>query len=310
MSTVDTGTFIDEARIQEALSAAADKDAGHVREILAKARELSGLEMEDVAVLSSVSDPDLLGELFATARDVKEAIYGARLVLFAPLYVSNMCANDCLYCAFRVRNKELKRRALTQDEIREEVEILIDQGHKRVLLVAGESYPDQGFQYVLDSVATIYDVKRGNGEIRRVNVNVAPLTLDEFRALKATGIGTYQLFQETYHRATYKAVHVGGKKRDYDWRVTAMHRAMEAGVDDVGIGVLLASTTGASSCSPSCSTSGSSNAPSASALTRSACLASSPPSDPTSRATRPSPSATSTSARSSPSCASPSRTPG
>ncbi|HOT22883.1 MAG TPA: [FeFe] hydrogenase H-cluster radical SAM maturase HydG [Thermoleophilia bacterium] len=238
MSTVDTGTFIDEARIQEALSAAADKDAGHVREILAKARELSGLEMEDVAVLSSVSDPDLLGELFATARDVKEAIYGARLVLFAPLYVSNMCANDCLYCAFRVRNKELKRRALTQDEIREEVEILVDQGHKRVLLVAGESYPDQGFQYVLDSVATIYDVKRGNGEIRRVNVNVAPLTLDEFRALKATGIGTYQLFQETYHRATYKAVHVGGKKRDYDWRVTAMHRAMEAGVDDVGIGVL------------------------------------------------------------------------
>ena len=194
--------------------------------------------MEDVAVLSSISDPDLLGELFDAARDVKDAIYGARLVLFAPLYVSNMCSNDCLYCAFRVRNKELKRRALTQDEIRREVELLVDEGHKRVLLVAGESYPKQGFQYVLDSIATIYDVKRGNGEIRRVNVNVAPLPVDEFRALKATGIGTYQLFQETYHRETYKAVHVGGKKRDYDWRVTGMHRAMEAGIDDVGIGVL------------------------------------------------------------------------
>jgi 2-iminoacetate synthase len=238
MSMVETGSFIDEGRINEALGAAADKDAGHVREILARARDLNGLEMEDVAVLSSVSDPELLGELFAAARDVKEAIYGARLVLFAPLYVSNMCTNDCLYCAFRVRNTELKRRALTQDEIRHEVELLVDEGHKRVLLVAGESYPKQGFQYVLDSVATIYSVKRNNGEIRRINVNVAPLSVDEFRALKATGIGTYQLFQETYHRETYRAVHVGGKKRDYDWRVTGMHRAMEAGIDDVGIGVL------------------------------------------------------------------------
>ena len=238
MTVVETGSFIDEGRIHEALGAAADKDAGHVREVLAKARELGGLETKDVAVLSSVSDPELLGELFAAARDVKDAIYGARLVLFAPLYVSNMCSNDCLYCAFRVRNKELKRRALSQDEIRREVEILVDQGHKRVLLVAGESYPKEGFQYVLDSVGTIYAVKRGNGEIRRINVNVAPLTVDEFRALKATGIGTYQLFQETYHRETYRAVHLGGKKRDYDWRVTGMHRAMEAGIDDVGVGVL------------------------------------------------------------------------
>jgi len=238
MTAAQTGSFIDEGRIHQALGAAADKDAGRVREVLGKARELGGLEMQDVAVLSSVSDPELLGELFAAARDVKDAIYGARLVLFAPLYVSNMCSNDCLYCAFRVRNKELKRRALTQDEIRHEVELLVDEGHKRILLVAGESYPTQGFQYVLDSVATIYGVKRGNGEIRRVNVNVAPLSVDEFRALKTTGIGTYQVFQETYHRETYKAVHVGGKKRDYDWRVTAMHRAMESGIDDVGIGVL------------------------------------------------------------------------
>ncbi len=235
----EKGTFIDEAAIDDAMLAASTKDAGRVREILAKALELKGLAMDEVAVLTSVSDPQLLSELFETARDAKDAIYGSRLVLFAPLYISNLCNNDCLYCAFRVRNKALKRRALTQDEIRREVEALVDQGHKRILLVAGESYPKQGgFQYVLDSIATIYDVKRGNGEIRRINVNVAPLSVDDFRALKATGIGTFQLFQETYHRATYASVHVGGKKRDYDWRVTGMHRAMEAGIDDVGIGVL------------------------------------------------------------------------
>ncbi len=240
MSTkvAEHGTFIDEARIDEALKAASTKDAGRVREILAKARELHGLEMDEVAVLTSISDPELLGELFNTARDVKDAIYGARLVLFAPLYISNLCSNDCVYCAFRVRNKDLKRRALTQGEIRHEIELLVDQGHKRVLLVAGESYPKQGFGYVLDSIATIYEVKRGNGEIRRVNVNVAPLSVDEFRQLKASGIGTYQLFQETYHRDTYHNVHLAGRKKDYDWRVTAMHRAMEAGIDDVGIGVL------------------------------------------------------------------------
>lgn len=238
MSQQLASQFIDEVAIVDALGEAASKDAGHIREVLAKARELQGLEMPDVAALAAISDPELLSEMFAAARDVKDAIYGSRLVLFAPLYVSNLCTNDCLYCAFRVRNKELKRRALTQDEIRREVEILVDQGHKRVLLVAGESYPQRGFQYVLDSVETIYGVKRGNGEIRRVNVNVAPLSVDEFKALKATGIGTYQLFQETYHRETYRKVHVGGKKRDYDWRVTGMDRAMEAGIDDVGIGVL------------------------------------------------------------------------
>jgi 2-iminoacetate synthase len=234
----DTLGFIDEGEIVRVLAAPASKDAEHVRAVLAKARGLAGLGMEDVATLAAVSDPELLGEIFQTARAVKDQIYGPRLVLFAPLYVSNMCANDCTYCAFRARNKEVKRRALSQDEIRREVEILVDQGHKRVLLVAGESYPHQGFQYVLDSIATIYSVKRGKGEIRRVNANIAPLTLDEFRALKGAGIGTYQLFQETYHHATYQSVHLSGKKKDYDWRVSAMDRAMEAGIDDVGIGIL------------------------------------------------------------------------
>jgi len=216
MSTrvVETGEFIDEAAIGKPLRRPPPKTRAVCGDVLAKAGELKGLDMEDVAVLSSVSDPELLGELFAAARDVKDAIYGSRLVLFAPLYISNMCNNDCLYCAFRVRNKELKRRALTQAEIRHETEVLVDQGHKRVLLVAGESYPKQGFGYVLDSIATIYEVKRGNGEIRRVNVNVAPLSIPDFKALKGSGIGTFQLFQETYHRATYAAVHVGGKKRD------------------------------------------------------------------------------------------------
>ncbi|MGC1817372.1 MAG: [FeFe] hydrogenase H-cluster radical SAM maturase HydG [Casimicrobiaceae bacterium] len=234
----NNGLFIHEPSIFHTLECAGSADAVAVREVLAKARELHGLEAADIAVLMNVSDPALLGELFGAAQVVKDTIYGRRLVLFAPLYVSNMCANECTYCAFRARNASLVRRALSQEEIAHEVRILIDQGHKRVLLVAGESYPRQGFSYVLDCIDTIYSVKDGPGEVRRVNANVAPLTLDEFRELKARRIGTYQLFQETYHHQTYASVHLGGKKRDYDWRVTAMDRAMEAGINDVGIGVL------------------------------------------------------------------------
>ena len=229
---------IDAARIDEVLQRAAAKDAAHVRDVLDKARELKGLDMEDVAVLSTVSDPVLLAELFAAAKAAKEEIYGRRLVIFAPLYVSNLCSNECLYCAFRARNADVRRRALTQDELRREVEILVSQGHKRVLLVAGESYPNEGFDYILKSIATVYDTRVDHGEIRRVNVNIAPLTIEEFHQLKAAEIGTYQLFQETYHRGAYEAVHVAGRKADYDWRITAIDRAMEAGIDDVGIGVL------------------------------------------------------------------------
>jgi 2-iminoacetate synthase len=237
MTASDT-VFIDEPSIFSTLQHSATADASAVRAALARARELHGLEPSDVAVLMNVSDPELLGELFHAAQDVKDTIYGRRLVLFAPLYVSNMCANECTYCAFRARNRAVVRRALSQEEIAQEVRILIDQGHKRVLLVAGESYPHEGFSYVLKCVDTIYGVTHGKGEVRRVNVNVAPLTLEEFRALKDRQIGTYQLFQETYHHGTYSSVHLGGKKRDYDWRVSAMDRAMEAGISDVGIGVL------------------------------------------------------------------------
>jgi len=230
--------IVRDAEILETLQAAKDRSASRVREVLAKAKELKGLEADEVATLMHISDPELLGELFAAARHVKEEIYGRRLVIFAPLYISNLCANECLYCAFRARNTAVKRRALKQEEIAEETKILIEQGHKRVLMVAGESYPNEGFSYVLKSVESIYRVRSGRGEIRRVNVNVAPLTLAEFRDLKAAQIGTYQLFQETYHRGTYAAVHLAGKKKDYDWRITALDRAMEAKIDDVGIGVL------------------------------------------------------------------------
>jgi len=233
-------TFIDEAQIEQTLEATHKSDPSAVRSVLAKARQIEGLNAGDVAVLMAVEDPALLEEMFAAARHVKDEIYGNRLVLFAPLYISNLCNNECVYCAYRSRNQELVRRALTQDEIATETRLLIEQGHKRILLLAGESYPkEDGFNYILKAIETIYKTKSGHGEIRRVNVNIAPLTAEQFKQLKAAKIGTYQLFQETYHRQTYAAAHLSGPKRDYDWRTTAIDRAMEAGIDDVGIGVLL-----------------------------------------------------------------------
>jgi 2-iminoacetate synthase len=215
-------------------------DATRVREVLQKARELKGLDLGEVATLCGIATPDLADELFATAREVKERIYGRRIVLFAPLYISNVCGNECAYCAFRASNKSLPRTALDMDAIRRETTELVHQGHKRLLLVAGEGYPaaQGGFRYILDAIEAVYSVTDAHGHIRRLNVNLAPLEVDEFRLLKKAGIGTYQLFQETYHRKTYAAVHLAGKKRDFDWRVSAPERAMEAGVDDVGMGAL------------------------------------------------------------------------
>jgi 2-iminoacetate synthase len=230
--------IIDEKKIWEVLSDNNRKDEAVVEEILAKALEIKGLPLSDIPPLINISDPSLLAKLFKTAKDVKEKIYGKRLVIFAPLYISNLCANECTYCAFRAKNREIKRKVLSQDEIKQEVEILVGQGHKRVLLVAGESYPREGFSYVLKAIDTIYGVKSGGGEIRRVNANVAPLSLDEFKQLKERHIGTYQLFQETYHLETYGKVHLGGAKKDYSYRITAMDRAMQSRIDDVGIGVL------------------------------------------------------------------------
>jgi len=230
--------FINPEEIEALLTKQSRPTPSRVRELLAKARELHGLSMEEVSYLTLVESPDLLAEIFSTARTIKEEIYGSRLVFFAPLYISNRCANECTYCAFRATNTELTRRTLTMPEIAEETRILIRQGHKRVLVVAGEALPPRGFQYIIDTINTIYDTRIGPGEIRRVNVNLAPQTVDRFRRLKEASIGTFQLFQETYHRPTYASVHLKGKKRDYDWRATALDRAMEAGIDDVGMGVL------------------------------------------------------------------------
>ena len=231
-------SFINEIEIARVLEQTHKPDPKRVSDVLNKAKEMKGLSLEEVAVLTYINDPMQLFELFETANHVKENIYGKRLVIFAPLYISNLCANECSYCAFRAANKELERRSLTQAEIKREAEILVKQGHKRILLVAGESYPKNDFNYVIDSIASVYDARVGNGEIRRVNVNVAPLEIEQFKLLKEAKIGTYQLFQETYHHETYHQVHTGGKKKDYNYRVTALHRAMEAGISDVGIGVL------------------------------------------------------------------------
>jgi 2-iminoacetate synthase len=236
--THERADFINEQEIEGILEPRPRPEAARVHELLVKAREMNGLTMDEVACLSYVERPDLVDEIHSAAKKIKEDIYGTRLVLFAPLYISNRCANECTYCAFRATNTELKRRTLTQEEIAEETRILIRQGHKRVLIVSGEALPPQGFQYILDSIATVYETKIGPGEIRRVNVNLAPQTTERFRQLKEAGIGTFQLFQETYHRSTYAEVHLKGTKRDYDWRTTAFDRAMEAGIDDVGIGVL------------------------------------------------------------------------
>jgi len=229
---------LDEASIRVALEVPPVDDPALIREILAKAREMKGLDDLDLPPLMALQNPELLHELFNAAKWVKDQIYGNRIVMFAPLYVSNLCGNECLYCAFRASNRELPRRALDQAEIAAEVGHLLSQGHKRVVLVAGEAYPKGGLDYILSAIQTVYGVRRGGESIRRVNVNIAPLDVEDFRRLKEVEIGTYQLFQETYHRETYAIMHPRGLKADFDWRLGCMDRAMQAGIDDVGIGAL------------------------------------------------------------------------
>ncbi|MDR0953560.1 MAG: [FeFe] hydrogenase H-cluster radical SAM maturase HydG, partial [Elusimicrobiota bacterium] len=230
--------IINDTLIKETLQKTAAATEQEVRNILAQARGLKGLSLAQTATLLNVSDKNLLQEIFETAKYIKTEIYGNRLVLFAPLYISNVCYNECVYCAFRVSNKELIRRALTQDEIKAETLQLLKQGHKRILMVAGESYTGAGLKYIFDSINSIYSVKDGKNNIRRVNVNIAPLTLEEFKELNKYNIGTFQLFQETYHKDTYEKMHLEGKKKDYNFRLEAMHRALQAGLKDVGMGIL------------------------------------------------------------------------
>jgi 2-iminoacetate synthase len=238
-AVAEQATYINDQAILDCLSHTAQPEPARVRAIFAKAREMQGLTFDEVATLIALQDPELTEELFHTARSVKEEIYGSRLVMFAPLYISNRCTNECQYCAYRASNRELHRITLSQEEIAAEIKVIIEQGHKRILMVAGEAYPNSNsLDYVFEAIKTIYATHSGNGEIRRVNVNIAPLPVEDFRKLKACGIGTYQCFQETYHRETYAKVHPRGRKSDYDWRATVMDRAMEAGIDDVGIGPL------------------------------------------------------------------------
>ncbi|HQP29919.1 MAG TPA: [FeFe] hydrogenase H-cluster radical SAM maturase HydG [Deltaproteobacteria bacterium] len=231
--------FIDDNAIEQLLERTANPEAKRVEEIIAKAKELKGLSLEETAVLLQTEDRELIQEIHAAARAVKEGIYGNRLVIFAPLYISNHCANNCLYCGFRRDNKELNRVALTMEQIASEVEVLEREGHKRLLMLCGEHPKLSSLDYFCEAIETVYGVKtEKGGEIRRINVEIAPLEVDEYRRLKATGIGTYVLFQETYHHATYQRMHPSGPKADYLWRLTSMHRAQEAGIDDVGIGAL------------------------------------------------------------------------
>lgn len=232
--------FINDHLIETLLTTAQSRaqDSAYVRGIIAKAVNYHGLSAAEVAVLLKVTDPELLAELFDAAARVKQAIYGSRIVLFAPLYISSHCINNCTYCGYRTDNNEQLRRRLSLADIRQEVEILQSLGHKRLALEVGEDPVNCPVDYVVDAIREIYSIKNKNGSIRRINVNVAATTIDEYRKLKAADIGTYILFQETYHRPTYAAMHPAGPKRDYNWHTTAMDRAMQAGIDDVGIGVL------------------------------------------------------------------------
>lgn len=238
-NTNGLANFIDEHAIWTTIRNTAVVDPSRVRDVLAKGAEAQGLTLEEAAILLQLEDPDLTAALFETARTVKQAIYGNRMVLFAPLYITNECSNRCSYCGFKDSNTELLRRTLSPEEIRREVETLENIGHKRLVLVYGE-HPRFGADWIAETVRTVYEtVSTKSGVIRRANINCAPLDMAGFKMLHDVGIGTYQCFQETYHEATYAALHPCGHKQHFLWRLYAMHRAMEAGIDDVGIGPLL-----------------------------------------------------------------------
>lgn len=235
--------FINDDEIWEKLEKYKNLDLKQVRDILQKSLSIETLTPDETAVLLNVKDPELWEEMFEVARQVKKKVYDNRIVTFAPLYCGNLCVNNCVYCGFRRDNEVIKRRVLTMEEIKRETEVLAGEiGHKRLIVVYGE-HPATDAKYIRDSIETIYSVKvktrNGYGQIRRVNVNAAPMSIDELKMLKEVGIGTYQVFQETYHHKTYAELHPKGTiKHHYQWRLYCHHRALEAGVDDVALGVL------------------------------------------------------------------------
>jgi 2-iminoacetate synthase len=228
--------FMDASEIEEILLHARP-DASVIRDIIAKSLDKQRLSLAETAMLLNATDPELVFQIKEGAGQLKKAVYGNRIVLFAPLYIGNKCINNCHYCGFRASNNDAVRTSLDEKQIISEVEALEDQGQKRLILVFGE-HPDYSPDYIADAARIVYGVKRKKGEIRRVNINAAPLDIEGFRIVKEAGIGTYQIFQETYHPEAYKIYHPSGKKRDYDYRLTALDRAQEAGLDDVGIGAL------------------------------------------------------------------------
>ena len=232
--------FISDEEIRETLAYAdANKDNVElIDSIIAKARERKGLNHREASVLLACEIPEKVDEVYALAEQIKKDFYGNRIVLFAPLYLSNYCVNGCVYCPYHLKNKHIARKKLTQEEIAQEVTALQDMGHKRLAIEAGEDPVNNPIEYILECIKTIYSVKHKNGSIRRVNVNIAATTVENYRKLKEAGIGTYILFQETYHKESYEKLHPTGPKHNYDYHTEAMDRAMEGGIDDVGLGVL------------------------------------------------------------------------
>lgn len=231
--------FMDQDEIERTLAAAKEKAQykEEVKRIIAKAQEFKGLTHEEASVLSFVTDKELLEEMFAVAMEIKKHIYGNRIVMFAPLYLSDYCVNECRYCGYH-HSSCMERKKLTQEEIVQEVKALEKMGHKRLALETGEDPVHNTMEYLLESIKTIYSIHFDNGAIRRVNVNIAATTVENYKKLKEAGIGTYILFQETYHKPTYEYQHPKGPKSNYEYHTTAHDRAMEAGIDDVGLGVL------------------------------------------------------------------------
>ena len=209
-----------------------------IEKLIVRASDCKGLSHREAALLLACEDKVLIQKMFALARRIKQHIYGNRIVIFAPLYLSNYCINSCVYCPYHIKNKTIPRKKLTQDEIKAEVIALQDMGHKRLAIEVGEHPTQNPIEYILDSIKTIYNIKHKNGAIRRVNVNIAATTIENYRKLKNAGIGTYILFQETYNKTNYEKLHPHGPKSDYAYHTEAIDRAMEAGIDDVGIGVL------------------------------------------------------------------------
>ena len=224
----------------------AEENAGNrelISSIIEKARACKGISHREAALLLECNDPELLEEIFSLAKEIKQKFYGNRIVMFAPLYLSNYCVNSCVYCPYHIKNKTIARKKLSQEDIEREVIALQDMGHKRLALEAGEDPLHNPIEYILESIKTIYGIKHKNGAIRRVNVNIAATTVENYRKLHEAGIGTYILFQETYHKENYEKLHPRGPKSNYAYHTEAMDRAMEGGIDDVGLGVLFGLNT-------------------------------------------------------------------